>query len=248
MAMKGSLAAGLLAVAFTATAGEKAAEPVRFYANARVVLDEQGVPQQVQANDKLPPVVRGAIEERVRHWRFEPARVGGVAKVGVTHVFMDACALPLPDGGMRLALDYRTNGPALAQGAIVASPPRYPVDAARAGREGSFRVVINVGKDGAATVGSIEPLEGSLKSFEKTLRDWVAAMRYVPEQVDGLPIATQIAMPVDFSMGGASMRRMAREDEERAAQSPECRAAAARDPDPQRPVVLDSPFRPKETG
>lgn len=246
--MKGSVAAGLLAVAFTATAGEKVAEPVRFYANARVVLDEQGVPQQVQANEKLPPVVRGVIEERVRHWRFEPARVGGVAKAGVTHVFMDACAVPLPDGGMRMALDYRSNGPALAQGALIAAPPRYPVDAARAGREGSFRVVINVGQDGAATVGSIEPLTGALKPFEKTLRDWVAAMRYVPEQVDGVPIATQLAMPVDFAMGGMSTRRMEREEKEQAAQSPECRAAAGRDTNPQRPVVLDSPFKPRETG
>ncbi|WP_299345616.1 energy transducer TonB [uncultured Pseudoxanthomonas sp.] len=247
--MKGSVAVGLLAVSFTLTAGEKAAEPVRFYANARVVLDEQGVPQQVQANEKLPAVVRGVIEERVLRWRFEPARVGGVAKTGVTHVFMDACAVPLPDGGMRMALDYRSNGPALAQGALFAAPPRYPVDAARMAREGRFRVVINVGQDGTATVGSIDPLEGSLKPFEKTLRDWVAAMRYVPEQVDGVPIATQLAIPVDFAMGGGmGMRRAERAEKEQAAQSPECRAASAGGTDPQRPVVLDSPFKPRETG
>jgi TonB family protein len=238
---------GLLVVAFVAAAGDKAAEPVRFYANARVVLDAQGVPQEVQANEKLPPAVRGVIEQRVLQWRFEPARIDGEAKAGVTYVFLDACALPLPDGGMRMALDYRSNGPALAQDALIASPPLYPAAAVRAGREGSFRVVINVGKDGAATVGRIETRTGSLKSFEKTLRDWVAAMRYVPEQVGGMPIATQLAMPVDFMLEGESMRRWVREDRERAAQSHGCRAVAA-DPDPQRPVVLDSPFKPRETG
>lgn len=54
--MKGMLGIGLLVFAFTASAGDATSDIVRFPASARVVLDAQGVPQQVQANEdcRLP--------------------------------------------------------------------------------------------------------------------------------------------------------------------------------------------------
>lgn len=98
MAVKGWVAWGLLAWVGTVCGAERAQEPVRFYAAARVVLDDRGVPQQVQAEGKLPDPVRVLVEQRVMQWRFEPPRVGGTAKPGVTHVFLDACAVPHGDG------------------------------------------------------------------------------------------------------------------------------------------------------
>lgn len=246
--MKGMLWIGLLAFASAASAGGTKNEAVRFYANARVVLDGQGVPQQVVPNERLPKIVRDQVEQRLLQWRFEPARVDGQNKAGVTYVFLDACAVPQVDGGMRMALDYRSNGPALAGAALVPHAPRYPADAARSNREGSFRVMVNVGTDGLATVGAIETRSGSLKSFEKALRDWVASLRYVPEEVDGRPVATQLAMPVDFSLGGSTSRRLDRERRAEMLDSAECRAVTGQDADPERPVVLDSPFKPITTG
>ena len=193
--MKAWWVMGLLVLASGASAAGKEPQPVRFHASARVVLDEHGVPQQVQASEKLPPVIRTLVEQRVTQWRFEPAQVQGVAKGGVTHVFLDACIAPRADGGMQVAMNYRTHGPGLANGAVLVSPPRYPVEAARSNREGSFRVVAQIGPDGRATIASVETTHGSLKPFEKTLHDWVASIRYVPEQVDGQPIATQLAYP-----------------------------------------------------
>ncbi|MCH6484859.1 hypothetical protein MMG85_15010 [Pseudoxanthomonas sp. LH2527] len=245
--MKRLVGMGLLSVAFGAVAGDKAAEPVRFFANARVVLDAQGVPQQVEANEKLPPAVRAAVEQRVIQWRFEPAKMGGVAKPGVTHVFLDACAMPAADGNMTLAMDYRSNGPGLAGGATLVAPPMYPVSAARYGQEGSFNVFMRIGPDGRASIERIEPVAGKVKPFEKTLRDWVGAMRYVPEVVDAVPIATQMSMLVDFKLGGGTLRQAARERLEKDRQSPQCQAAAGEGADPRRPVVLDSPFKPITT-
>ncbi len=246
--MRSILGVGLLVATFTLAAADKAQEPIRFHANARVVLDEQGVPQQVQANEKLPPVVRDLVEQRVKQWRFEPARVDGEAKAGVTHVLLRGCGVPNAGGGMQIAMDYSSNGPGMAGGAVLLSPPRYPVDAARGSREGSFNVVFQVGANGRATVEKIEARTGSLKDFERALRDWVVAMRYVPEEVDGKPVATRIAMPVDFALGPDSMRRAAETAREETRRSPECAAAAGLDDEPRRPVVLNSPFRLRESG
>lgn len=246
--MKRLAGVGLLSVAFGAGAGDKAAEPIRFQATARVVLDAHGVPLQVEANEKLPPAVRAAVEQRVIQWRFEPAKVGGVAKPGVTHVFLDACAMPAADGNMTLAMDYRSNGPGLAGGATLVAPPMYPVSAARYGQAGSFNVFMRIGPDGRASIERIEPVAGKVKPFEKTLRDWVGAMRYVPEEVDAAPIATQMSTLVEFSLGGdGTLRQAVQRQRDKDLQSPQCRAAAGEGADPHRPVVLDSPFKPITT-
>jgi len=238
---------GLLSVASGAMAADKAADPVRFQASARVVLDAHGVPQQVQANEKLPPAVRAAVEQRVMQWRFEPATVGGVAKPGVTHVFLDACAMPASEGEMTLAMGYRSNGPGLAGSAVRVAPPRYPVEAARSGREGSFNVFMRIGPDGRASIERIEPVAGAVKPFEPALREWVGAMRYVPEEVDAAPIATQMSMLVDFELGHGTLRQAVQKAREKDRQSMPCRAAAGGGADPRAPVVLDSPFKPVTT-
>lgn len=245
--MKRLIGMGLLSVAFGVMADDKTAEPIRFQATARVVLDAHGVPQQVEANENLPPAVRAAVEQRVVQWRFEPAKMGGVAKPGVTHVFLDACAMPAADGNMTLAMDYRSNGPGLAGGATLVAPPRYPVEAARNGREGSFNVFMRIGSDGRAAIERIEPVAGKVKPFEETLHEWVGAMRYVPEVVDAAPIATQMSMLVDFELGDGTLRQAAKELREKDRQSAQCRAAAGEGSDPRRPVVLDSPFKPITT-
>ena len=67
---------GLLMVALSAASAEPAPKPIHFRAHARVALDAQGVPQQVDVDQKLPAVIRDAIAQRVGQWRFEPARAG----------------------------------------------------------------------------------------------------------------------------------------------------------------------------
>jgi TonB family protein len=247
-AMRMTLGAGLLAVAMGATAASKEAEPVRFHANARVELDAHGVPRQVQVNEKLPPAIRSVVEQQVMQWRFEPARVNGVAMAGVTHVFLDACLAPLPGDGMSVAMNYRHHGPGYASGAPLLSPPRFPPSAARYNQEGSFRVVAQIGEDGRAKIASVETVSGSLKPFEQALRDWVTSMRYLPEEVDGKPIATRVVYPVAFSLPNVSIKQLREEQRDAARQSAECQAAVGESKDPQRPVVLDSPFKLKEAG
>lgn len=243
--MRGILGAGLLAVASMASAADTAEEPVRFHVSARVELDAAGVPRQVRANGTLPPFLRDMVEARVMQWRFDPPLVDGQAKAGVTHVFLDACAVPALEGQMRVAMDYRSHGPAPADGTAYPMPPRYPLSAAIAGQQGTFQLTLQIATDGRVHLQSIDALRGSKRPFERDLKKWVADMRYTPEEVDGTPVATKLSFPVTFSVGpDVGIKRM-REEVRR---SPECVAATAGSEEPQRPVVLDSPFKPKETG
>ena len=251
VAMRKVWGIGLLLVAFNAASAEPAPKPIHFSVQARVALDAQGVPQRVDVDPKLPPVVRAAIAQRVGQWRFEPARIGNQPRAGATTVFMDACAVPLENGDMRLALDYGWNGPGYADGRYFPQAPRYPPNAARGGYEGDFRVVLRVAADGRAAIETIEAREGQLSRFEQALHTWVATLRYVPEEIDGAAVATRIAIPVNFSMDDSlSAREYEREQREARQRSPECRAAMGEQADDgsQRPVVLDSPFKPITTG
>lgn len=243
--MKRGLAIGLLLASASLQAGE-ATDPVRFPATARVVLDAEGVPQHVEANPKLPSVVREAVEARIAQWRFEPARVNGVPRPGVTHVRLKACAIPQANGGMRIGMDYASNGPGYADDALWLPRMPYPPLAARAGLEGRFELTVRVGKDGRATLETIKTRRGSVGDFRQAMEAWVASIRYLPEVVDGHPIETQLRYPVAFFF--VQERASSADPQTVDARSPECVAAAGQEDDPMTPVVLDSPFRPLSTG
>lgn len=235
-----------LVLAMTGTsAAEPAEAPIAFRAQARVELDAHGVPYRVRADETLPAPIRDAIEKRVLQWRFEPARINGEPRPGATTVFLDACAVPAEQDGMNLAMEYRRHGPGYAGGGTTPMPPRYPVDAARSGKQGSFRLTLEVGVEGHVNVQAIETLEGTVWPFQSRLKEWASALRYVPEEIDGRPVATRIAMSVDFSIGDGISPRQATPE-----RSPECTAAmeSGTSGDSLRPVVLDSPFKPLETG
>jgi len=242
--MKPWCALGVLLVAGSAFAEGKD-DPVLFPATARIVLDAEGVPRQVQANPKLPVPVREAIERRVAQWRFEPAHVDGVAKPGITHVRLQACAIPKPDGSLHIGMDYQGNGPGYANDALRLPRLPYPPAAMRSGAQANINLDVRVGEDGLVTLQSMNATRGSVKDFKAILEAWGAVMRYVPEEVDGRPIATQVRIPVSFYFSERSQRR---ELQASAARTPECVAAAGQPSEPADPVVLDSPFKPLQTG
>jgi hypothetical protein len=237
-------ALGLLLLAGSAWAEGKG-DPVLFPATARIALDAEGVPQAVQASSRLPLPVREAIEARVKRWRFEPALVDGVARPGVTHVRLQACAIPQPDGSLRVGMDYQGNGPGYANDALRLPKLPYPPAAMQSGAQADIDLNVLVGEDGLVTLQSMKATRGSAKAFKEVLEAWVGVMRYVPEEVDGRRIATQVRIPVSFSFEERSRRQ---ERRAAAARSPECVAAAGEPEDAMTPVVLDSPFRPVTTG
>lgn len=189
---------GLALTIGSVAASESTAAPVKFWANARVSIDQHGTPQRVEPSVKLGEVVRTLVEQRVLRWRFEPAVVEGQAKAGVTYVFLAGCAVPSSDGTFDVAMAFTGHGPGPVDGELIRRPPAYPPNAARAGNEGRFRVTMRVGTDGKATLESVDAIEGNARPFREALRAWVGSRLYVPEEVDGMPVSTSISSEVDF--------------------------------------------------
>ncbi len=238
------LACGLLAWVGMASAADQDGKPIPFDFSARVSVDETGKPQQIQFSDKLPKGLQNLAEQRIRQWSFEPARVDGVPKAGVTHVFVNACAVPNADGGMRVSMGYRANGPGFPELApYMMTAPRYPKEALRSGLDGELRLILSIGVDGRVTLDSIESNNNRrlLHAFEPTLRSWVTTLRYMPEEIDGKPIVTRVRFPVSFHLGNGPRHEPERENRD------ECLAARNASGNAEQPVVLDSPFKPIKT-
>lgn len=228
-------------------AGEVSENAVPFKANARVVVDENGVPTQVDASQRLPEPIRDAVAAHVAQLRFEPLVIDGKRRAGTTHVFLDACVVQQEDGQLNIAMDYRWNGPGYADGELVRPSPAYPREAAQIGIEGSFRITLKIRTDGTPVVESIKRQKESLKAFEPTLRAWATAWRYAPEEVDGVPVETRISIPVDFTIYGPSPPRTERARRIAAVQASSTCATASQGGTQTNPVVLDSPFRLRGT-
>lgn len=222
--------------------------PVQFQASALVAVDAEGVPQQAEASALLPAHLREIVEHRAMALRFKPVVIDGERKGGTTHVFLQGCILPGNDGSLRIAMDYSHNGPGYADGALRLPPLAYPRAAWAAGVQGSFELIVLVAADGSASIESIEGRRRDLRPFREALETWVASMRYVPEQIDGVPVATRISIFTDFVIGEyAASRRVARDQAEQtrlaeAKASKQC-IDAARDERTPPSVALDSPFK-----
>ncbi|TKS55003.1 hypothetical protein E4582_09675 [Luteimonas yindakuii] len=239
----------MLAAAAPAPAPARQADtPLAFTTMVKVAVDEAGRPGAVEAMAPLPGPVRDFVEARTRELEFQPAMIDGHARGGVTYVVMGVCAIP--DGGqMRMAAEYRNNGPGRAGGVPYPDPPRYPVDALKRGWGADMTIRYTVGEDGSATLDKVDfNGEGQRGKgiFERMAREWVGGMRLLPEEVDGQPVSTPVSMPLELTVG-RSGTRAAREMLEAARRSwvdqPECLAA-------ERPsgqaVAAQSPFVVRE--
>lgn len=231
-----------------AAAGDTPAKPdvVAFNASVRVEVDAAGKPVKVEAPADLPEAIRGFIEKRVASWQYAPAKQDGLPAGAVTFVRVGACAIPVAEG-YRLGLDFKGNGPAIVNaGPWFMPPPRYPTEMQRRGAEGSFKVSYAIQADGTTRITSIKPLDGMsnrhVKAFRSALTGWIEGLRYQPEQVNGLPVATDMSFPVDFTLReGPSRQSYEQELESRALASRECIAASV--PSGPLPIAQNSPVK-----
>ena len=230
-----------------ATAMDDAGKPgvVAFNASVRVDVDASGKPVKVEAPADLPASIRSFIEKRVASWQYSPARQGGVPVTAVTYVRVGACAIPAAEG-YRLGLDFKGNGPAMIDpGPWFMRPPQYPRELQRAGAHGTFQVAYAIQADGTTRLVSIEPIETSTgnrhaRVFKEAIAGWIEGQRYLPEQVGGMPVATEMSFPVSFELRDGGNRESYRNQlEARAIASQECIAASA--PSGPLPMATNSP-------
>lgn len=239
--MRGWIALGLLTLA-TAT---MAAEPVAFHAGARVALDANGTPTDIEVSKDLPEAIRTAIERKIATWQFAPPSRDGVVSDGVTYLSLGACAVPVADG-YAMAIDYKSNGPRLTNN-VRLPPPAYPIQAMRNQVSADLAVHYIVETDGHVSLERIDYLDGTKGrryDFKPVIRDWLKELRYEPEQLAGVTVRTKLTVPLRFSSGSSGSDRDSREERlNRIKQSPECQAAASKLPGELQPVAVDSPFK-----
>lgn len=228
----------------------KGAQPIYFRTSVKLTVDASGKVQAAEAPADMPKALRDVIEGRARDWRFTPPTAQGAPVGGVTYALVGACAVPTQDGDYRIAVDYKINGPRDEDaGSGWLSPPEYPVDAARAGQQAELVVDLTVGTNGRASLNEISYKPNSAgyhAYFDLAIKQWVRAMRWIPEQVGSEAVATRMRVPVDFYLGGRGRKSGGSIKGEQAA-TPECQAATASDA-LQQPVAVDSPFRKLDAG
>ncbi len=248
-----AVALAFAAAAAAAAADEPAQKPVAFRAEAKVTLDAAGKPLAVEASQDLPAPVRNFIEQRVATWHFSPPEQDGVTGPAVTFLTLGACALPTAEGGYRLAVDFKRNGPRYTNGPVFL-PPAYPHEANVRGIGASMVVTYVVGTDGRATLEKLEYTDGAnhrRDGFGEAVRVWLRDMRFEPEQLAGKPVRTRIETTVKFTAGPHAQSRdeIRRELEAKAARSEECRfAAGGAESGGMAPLALNSPVRVEPAG
>lgn len=226
---------------------------VAFDASVRVEVDATGKPVAIDAPADLPEPIAAAIEKRVASWVYVPARRADEPVAAVTYVSVGACAVPA-EGGYRLGVDFKGNGPRLHSDTGKMPPPSYPRTLAMRGVGGTFVVSYAVQADGSTRLAGIEPVGKRMKheyrlAFEEALEDWVESLRYDPEQVDGQAVATTVSFPVMYTTVDDDDRhvsdwreRYAADLRERAIQSEECKLASGMATGPV-PLAIDSPVK-----
>lgn len=245
------MALGLSLAGSALAAGEApAGKLLMFSTQARIEVDSQGKVVAVTPDPALPAAVGAAIQSTVGSWRFTPPAKEGRAVNGVTFVQLGACAVP-EAGNYRFAVAYRGNGPARSG----PPAPRFPLREMRAGHSSKLQLNYSVLANGTARIDEITVLEGSKRADQRAFRgaveNWVNAIKFEPELVDGVPVVTKMSYPIVFMAGGtqsfssfqAARKKFEKEDQARAAAQPSCQTALGASDNSDRQVALDSPFQ-----
>lgn len=227
----------LLALAAMPVLAAKKPEPAVFRTIAKVVVAPSGEATSIEPDPALPAELQDLVRRRAAGMRFEPTTSAVGQAMATTYLRFGGCIFPDGDE-IRVALDYKANGPRPLPGPDPALP-NYPREAYTQGLEAEAKVIFVVQPDGSAVIEEIAYIRASSrKIWDRAIGEWVGRMRYAPEELDGVAIRTRVEMPVQFYLGDASRSRPRREVEK-----PECVAASKGGDDPSQPVALDSPVR-----
>ena len=238
------------ALAGPAIAQDAAKQPqlIVFDTQARVEIDASGKVLSVAPDPKLLPLVANAIQSTAAALVFVPPSKDGQPVGGVTYVHLSACAAAVDDG-FRLAVDYRSHGPSRAGPQV----PEFPRELIRQGASTSLQLDYRVEADGTAVIEKVDVEKGGARTqgaVRESMRQWIAANRFEPELVAGIPVATRVSLPIEFivmkkpmTSGTAAMREVQALMQAGALQNTTCQAALAEASKKDTTLVLDSPFK-----
>ena len=227
----------LVALAPAAAAPPKAEELVLVTTESRIEVDAAGNITAIKTTPELPAPVLAAVEGNLRKLKFAPPSKDGRAVAGVTYAWQSACAAPHM-GSYNFVVKFRGNGPSTLQ----RRAPIYPRAAERMGIESTWEVRYAIDATGKGRMLEAKRTDGKdrySREFEQALSFWFDYAKFVPEQLDGLPVETQMTDTVEFVLDG---RRKVEAD--RKTGNDACVAAIAEQDPQNRQMAVDSPFKP----
>jgi TonB family protein len=235
----------LLACCLTAHAAEKREQTYRVGAD----VNAGGHVTATQVDKDVPASIAAVLGSALKQWQFVPATRNGHSLPAHTFVYTKLQAFPNASGQYNLRVSYIGNGPRIQQNKL----PRYPAEGIRQ-RESAFTVL-------EATVqidGRLSDLKVSSKFenwplpiyFKEAVLASAKQWHGIPEQVDGQPVATQVRIPVSFTLdrpqfteAQIKILREAARKEDATAEAEAARPAIPLPSDQE--VALDSPLQPR---
>lgn len=160
--------------------------------------------------DELPDALHDPLVAEIRRWEFEPARVEDRPAASATHVHVTLRASEVP--GSDDAWAVHITSASAAPGKAHAPAPSYPMAAVRARIAAEVILAVDMQADGSVgdvrehsvrtSGGGKRTAEMFVRHASKTIREW----RFIPEAVEGRPVATTVLVPIRFCIGESGCR------------------------------------------
>ena len=218
MLLRATSFAAILAVSGAVGAAQQAASVLEMTADGEVQIAVDGHVSDYRMKNKLSPELDALVEKNVRGWRFEPVVVDGAAVVAKTalHVTLKAEPRAESDKYTVKIIAVHFGDP---QRAKDMHPPHYPQMAVGAGL--GAKVLLSIRLDDTGKVVDVLPYQTNLdhrpsseteavhwrQLFERSSIAAAKTWRFdLSETANGKPIATNVMVPIVYSLRGNGIR------------------------------------------
>lgn len=175
--------------------------------HAAVAVDASGRVGDIDFGDTpLPEALRAPLLREMRGWEFEPAQKGGVPVPSLTHIALSLKAeqVDATADAWAVRITHVSNGPRVRSRGM----PQWPLEVLRGGSL-QMQLLIEAEVDAQGVVRSVqvESTRSNLKGragarrtalITKAWEDAFLRWTFLPEQVEGEPIASRITMPMSL--------------------------------------------------
>lgn len=161
-------------------------------------VNAQGEVTRTQVDTDVAKPIAAVLDLALKHWRFVPPQRDGRSLPVHTFIKVKFDALADAAGKYTLTIGYVSQGPRWDNkfGA------RYPQDAVRDRAEGSVVLIGELHADGKLAITDSHTSVGgrSGKLLVQAAKESLLLDPYIPEQVDGIPVAAKFRMIVNFNL------------------------------------------------
>lgn len=165
-------------VALAAPASVRKLLEASLLVGGEIEVDAQGkvARYELDRRELLPEGVQRFLDGSIPGWRFEPTWFEGRPVATRNRMGVLLVAKPLEDGNFQIELRSTSFRPLRQAGYEVESvdmqPPRYPVNAAKAGVGGTVYLVLRIGADGKVADVAAEQVNLRAYSSEAIMNHW----------------------------------------------------------------------------